>query len=116
MVIATAVLESYAQHVSHPHVTLKTPQSLEPLQQHGVINPKELIGEALHQRVEAIDHELCEPGDEDTFFVADLGEVYRQHLRWKKNLPRVRPFYGKLQQRCVWLAFTDFEISCQVQP
>lgn len=42
-----------------------------------------------------IDHENCEPGDEDTFFVADLGEVYRQHMRWKLNLPRVRPFYGK---------------------
>jgi ornithine decarboxylase len=27
--------------------------------------------------------------------VADLGEVYRQHLRWKLNLPRVRPFYGE---------------------
>jgi ornithine decarboxylase len=26
--------------------------------------------------------------------VADLGEVYRQHLRWKLNLPRVKPFYG----------------------
>ncbi|KAK3325724.1 pyridoxal-dependent decarboxylase [Apodospora peruviana] len=55
---------------------------------------KELIGNALHQRVEKIDHEFCEPGDEDTFFVADLGEVYRQHLRWKLNLPRVKPFYA----------------------
>lgn len=57
---------------------------------------KELIGNALRQRVENIDHEFCEPGDEDTFFVADLGEVYRQHLRWKLNLPRVKPFYGML--------------------
>ncbi|KAK5660160.1 hypothetical protein OQA88_13629 [Cercophora sp. LCS_1] len=55
---------------------------------------KELIGNALRQRVESIDHEFCEPGDEDTFFVADLGEVYRQHLRWKLNLPRVKPFYA----------------------
>lgn len=57
-------------------------------------SPKELIGAALRARVESIDHEFCEPGDEDTFFVADLGEVYRQHMRWKLNLPRVRPFYG----------------------
>jgi ornithine decarboxylase len=56
---------------------------------------KQLIGNALRERVENIDYEFCEPGDEDTFFVADLGEVYRQHLRWKLNLPRVRPFYGK---------------------
>ncbi|KAK3359404.1 pyridoxal-dependent decarboxylase [Lasiosphaeria hispida] len=55
---------------------------------------KELIGNALRERVENIDHEFCDPGEEDTFFVADLGEVYRQHLRWKLNLPRVKPFYA----------------------
>lgn len=58
------------------------------------VSPKHLIGEALRQRVENINHEDCEPGDEDTFFVADLGEVYRQHIRWKLNLPRVKPFYA----------------------
>lgn len=56
---------------------------------------KQLIGEALRHRVENINHEFCEPGEEDTFFVTDLGEVYRQHLRWKRNLPRVKPFYGR---------------------
>lgn len=61
----------------------------------GANNPKQLIRDALKERVMNIDHENCEPGDEDTFFVADLGEVYRQHMRWKLNLPRVRPFYGK---------------------
>ncbi len=58
---------------------------------------RRLIGDALRQRVESINHEFCEPGEEDTFFVADLGEVYRQHMRWKLNLPRVKPFYGKLE-------------------
>jgi ornithine decarboxylase len=61
----------------------------------GVNTPKKLIGHALKERVESIEHDFCEPGDEDTFFVADLGEVYRQHMRWKLNLPRVKPFYGK---------------------
>src|SRR4051812_6722746 len=56
---------------------------------------KQLIGAALKERVENIDHNDCEPGNEDAFFVADLGEVYRQHMRWKLNLPRVKPFYGK---------------------
>ena len=60
---------------------------------------KELIGEALKARLDKIDHEVCEAGEEDAFFVADMGEVYRQHLRWKKNLKRVKPFYGK----CFWL-------------
>lgn len=56
--------------------------------------PKHIIGAALKEKVDSIDHDACEPGDEDTFFVADLGEVYRQHMRWKLNLPRVKPFYA----------------------
>lgn len=59
--------------------------------------PKTLIGDALQKRVESIDHEACDAGEEDAFFVADLGDVYRQHMRFKKYLPRVKPFYGKLQ-------------------
>ncbi|KAJ1952143.1 Ornithine decarboxylase, partial [Dispira parvispora] len=31
---------------------------------------------------------------EDSFFVADLGEVYRQYLQWRDWLPRVEPFYA----------------------
>jgi ornithine decarboxylase len=30
----------------------------------------------------------------DSFYIADLGKVYRQFLRWKKNLPQVEPFYA----------------------
>ncbi|KAL2143131.1 hypothetical protein VTI28DRAFT_345 [Corynascus sepedonium] len=73
----------YNQHVHHDHHDGRR-----------INSAKQLIGEALRERVENIDHEFCEPGEEDTFFVADLGEVYRQHLRWKLNLPRVKPFYA----------------------
>jgi ornithine decarboxylase len=65
---------------------------------HGVLrqpSAQQLIGQALKQRVEAIDPETCDAGEEDAFFVADLGEVYRQHLRWKLNLGRVKPHYGR---------------------
>ncbi len=65
---------------------------------HGVECPKTLIGDALKKRVETIDHESCEAGEEDAFFVADLGDVYRQHMRFKLNLPRVKPFYGELHK------------------
>jgi ornithine decarboxylase len=94
--MATAAFDCHVQ--TNHHVWMKKTPLVEPQVhpiQNGIINPKQLIGEALHQRVEAVDHELCEPGDEDTFYVADLGEVYRQHLRWKMNLPRVKPFYGE---------------------
>lgn len=62
----------------------------------GTRNAKRLVGEAFKARIDAIDQDNCEVGDEDAFFVADMGDVYRQHLRWKLNLPRVKPHYGTL--------------------
>ena len=56
---------------------------------------KTMIANALRERIDNIDYDNCEPGGEDAFFVGDLGEIYRQHMRWKRNLPRVEPFYGK---------------------
>jgi len=53
-----------------------------------------LIGQAMEERIQDIDSDICEAGDEDAFFVADLGEVYRQHLRWKVSLNRVKPHYA----------------------
>ncbi|KAF3701513.1 Ornithine decarboxylase 1 [Channa argus] len=32
--------------------------------------------------------------DRDAFYVCDLGDVVRKHLRWTRNLPRVTPFYA----------------------
>lgn len=51
--------------------------------------------ETLGRRVKGIDTDICEAGEEDAFFVADMGEVYRQHLRWKLLLNRVKPHYGR---------------------
>lgn len=55
---------------------------------------KTLIQRVLKEQISSIDTDTCEPGDEDAFYVADLGEIYRQHIRWKMNLSRVKPFYG----------------------
>ncbi|MGH0167473.1 UNVERIFIED_CONTAM: hypothetical protein FKN15_052914, partial [Acipenser sinensis] len=33
-------------------------------------------------------------GDEDAFYVADLGDIVKKHLRWTTALPRVQPFYA----------------------
>lgn len=44
--------------------------------------------------MKGIDTDICEAGEDDAFFVADMGEVYRQHLRWKLRLKRVKPHYG----------------------
>ena len=55
---------------------------------------KELIGAALQNHIRGVNPHECEDGADDAFFVADLGEVYRQHLRWKKHLKRVTPHYA----------------------
>ena len=62
---------------------------------HGKLISKDLVKGVLKGRAENVDINVCEPGEEDAFFVADMGEVYRQHLRWKMNLKRVKPHYGE---------------------
>lgn len=63
--------------------------------ENGVHNAEGLVKKALTDRIKEIDIDSCEAGEEDAFFVADMGEVYRQHLRWKLNLKRVKPHYGE---------------------
>nr|POE63520.1 ornithine decarboxylase [Quercus suber] len=55
---------------------------------------KEMIGAALQKHIENVNPHDCEAGAEDAFFVADLGEVYRQHMRWKQHLQRIVPHYA----------------------
>ncbi|KAI1130972.1 ornithine decarboxylase [Nemania abortiva] len=93
MVMATALVD-YSVPTYFENNPILTKKNLVFDHNHGAIVAKQMIGDALRQRVESIDHESCDPGDEDTFFVGDLGEVYRQHMRWKRNLPRVKPFYA----------------------
>ena len=61
-----------ALHRGHPQVHLRQ----------GVIAASQLAAEG-------------EPDAEKAFFVGDLSYVYQQHLRWKKNLPEIDPFYGE---------------------
>ncbi|KAI0525558.1 ornithine decarboxylase [Xylaria bambusicola] len=91
--MATALVD-YSAPTYFENNPILTKKNLSVDHNHGAVLAKQMIGDALRQRVESIDHESCDPGDEDTFFVGDLGEVYRQHMRWKKNLPRVKPFYA----------------------
>jgi len=55
------------------------------------------VEEILKSHLLSLDLDNCETETDNAFFVADLGEIYRQHFRWKTNLPRVEPFYGKLR-------------------
>ncbi|NXK53604.1 AZIN2 inhibitor, partial [Chauna torquata] len=37
--------------------------------------------------------ELCQTSDQQAFFVADLGDIVKKHLRFLKALPRVKPYF-----------------------
>lgn len=63
-------------------IALETPRS------------ERLIAEALNQEISNINHETCEAGAEDSFFVCDLGKVERLVKIWKQSLPRVHPYYA----------------------
>ena len=60
---------------------------------HSII-PRDFIG--ARSVAQIIENELLTQKGEEPFFVADMGEVIRQHLKWRKLLPRIEPFYGKL--------------------
>ncbi|ORX91372.1 hypothetical protein K493DRAFT_317309 [Basidiobolus meristosporus CBS 931.73] len=60
---------------------LSAEESYEPLESAS-------IDALLSQRV------MVEDGPEEAFFVADLGEVYRQFVQWHNLLPSVEPFYA----------------------
>lgn len=91
---AINILEQYPTILEHTPKGVIRANGAEYQSRDGLALSKKLIREALKERVESIDVDTCEAGVEDTFFVADVGEVYRQHLRWKRNLGRVKPHYG----------------------
>ncbi|KAF2720650.1 hypothetical protein K431DRAFT_320879 [Polychaeton citri CBS 116435] len=85
---------SAANHYTDNHDSLSSDCESGAGNHHGAKYAKELIGAALQKRVQEVDPHDCQAGEEDAFFVADLGDVYRQHLRWKSHLPRVTPHYA----------------------
>ena len=58
------------------------------------LTPEELVELAINTHI-AHATKNAAAGADESFFVVDLGEVTRQHERWKKNLPDVQPYYGK---------------------
>lgn len=58
------------------------------------LTAKDLVLGVLKKRAAEVDVDQCGAGEEDAFYVADMGEIYRQHLRWKMQLGRVKPFYA----------------------
>ena len=94
MVMATSTITNITEEYASIN-NLKRDSFVDHIQfRDGMKDGKALIHDTLKRRVDEIDTDGCRPGEEDAFFVADMGEVYRQHLRWKLNLKRVKPHYG----------------------
>lgn len=57
--------------------------------------PSQLVDLAIERQIAHITKRAVLGGDE-SFFVADLGQVTQQHRRWLKCLPGVQPYYGMI--------------------
>ena len=44
--------------------------------------------------LDKIDVDECDADGENAFYVADLATIYRQYVRWRRELPRIIPFYA----------------------
>lgn len=71
----------------NPHISEHTQEGIMPITNKPVI-------QVIREKLDSMNEDLWESDEENSFFVADLGEVQRQHLTWKALLPRIEPFYG----------------------
>ncbi|KAL4861211.1 hypothetical protein BDV12DRAFT_180596 [Aspergillus spectabilis] len=60
---------------------------------HRKLPPGELVDLAIENHIARV-AKSSPDGETESFFVADLGQVTRQHTRWVQNLPNVRPYYA----------------------
>ncbi|KAJ6002277.1 hypothetical protein N7522_007504 [Penicillium canescens] len=72
-----------------PREVTHTPHNVE----YRKSSPDELVDLAIEGNIARIAKCSLVGGDE-SFFVADLGQVIRQHRRWTQNLPGIRPYYA----------------------
>lgn len=59
------------------------------------------VEEIALEKIQSNSNQKWDTDQENAFFIGDLGEVFRQHLRWKALLPRIEPFFGKFRSKNV---------------
>jgi ornithine decarboxylase len=101
MVMAPSLLETNELYIPEHYIGSEINSHHHKHGENGLVNAREssrgIIVDILKEKAASINIATCHPGEEDPFYVADMGEIYRQHLRWKMNLGRVKPFYGTSQ-------------------
>ncbi|EGW34754.1 ornithine decarboxylase [Spathaspora passalidarum NRRL Y-27907] len=86
--------ESLTPKDSYLEKTRQLPYSIQQQANQQSSFASKLIGDALANHIAEIDHDQCDAGDEDSFFVCDLGEVLQSFRIWKEKLPQVHPHYA----------------------
>lgn len=56
--------------------------------------PETLTKDCLKKYMKSMCERFNRNEEEQSFFMEDLSEMYRQHRRWERNLEKVKPFYG----------------------
>ncbi|KAJ5954908.1 hypothetical protein N7501_009187 [Penicillium viridicatum] len=57
------------------------------------ISPDELVDLAIESHIARVVKRSVVGGDE-SFFIADLGQIFRQYRRWTQHMPGIRPYYA----------------------
>lgn len=83
-------------YIDHNQVSFQfnNKNNIQHLNEESTTSSSKLIEQALIEHISSIDHEECEAGDEDSFFVCDLGEVIKSIEIWQKYLPNILPHYA----------------------
>ncbi|KAJ5146231.1 uncharacterized protein N7515_000795 [Penicillium bovifimosum] len=81
-----------APHETATTTTLKHPHTTHPYRNR-THSPDELVDLAIASHIARILKRSRIGGDE-SFFIADLGQILRQHRRWTLNMPGIRPYYA----------------------
>lgn len=61
------------------------------------LSAEHLLNETIYQRIAHIEQFPQILGLNDSFFVADIEEIRRQHNLWVSHLHHIRPFYGNMK-------------------
>ena len=91
--MTSPVVPSLAEIQTHDNAFYTSQNTHDQINQ--TASSAQLVKAALIEHISSIDPNACDGDEENSFFVVDLGEVYRQHIRWKSNLERVKPHYGR---------------------
>lgn len=59
------------------------------------MSSERLVDSCIRSRIAALEDAPLSPQADLPFIVADSTNVLRQHRRWMRFLPQIRPFYGK---------------------